>query len=226
MALLKIGWAEVNLTPDKKISLAGQFAERISQYVEKPLTATAMAVECGNDQMVMVSCDLISLQYTWMLRVRELLKDNKDGLDPDKVMACAIHTHTGYRPGGADRMAAYEAEGFHSDRQVLEQYLRPNQKYVEKENNSDNPDIMSMEEGFDLSTGKVAEAAILAWRNREEASFTNAFERASVGMGRRVDYSDNTAQMWGNTNTSVFTEIEGGCILSSINPRNRKENSL
>ena len=45
MSKLFIGWSEVNITPDKKISLAGQFAERISEYVEKPLTATAMAVE-------------------------------------------------------------------------------------------------------------------------------------------------------------------------------------
>ena len=77
MAQVKIGWSEVSITPDKKVSLAGQFAERISEYVEKPLTATAMAVECGGDQMVMVSCDLVSLTYTWMLRVRELLKDYK-----------------------------------------------------------------------------------------------------------------------------------------------------
>lgn len=41
---LQFGWSEVSITPEKKISLAGQFAERISEYVEKPLTVTAMAV--------------------------------------------------------------------------------------------------------------------------------------------------------------------------------------
>ena len=35
MSKHNFGWAEVNITPDKKVSLAGQFAERISQYVEK-----------------------------------------------------------------------------------------------------------------------------------------------------------------------------------------------
>ena len=34
MSLL-FGWSEVSITPDRKISLAGQFAERISEYVEK-----------------------------------------------------------------------------------------------------------------------------------------------------------------------------------------------
>ena len=199
----------MNITPDKKISLAGQFAERISEYVEKPLTVTAMAVECGGDQMVMVSCDLVSITYTWMQQVRALLKDNKEGLDPEKVMACAIHTHTGYRPGGSGRTAAYAREGFRSDREVLEQYLKPGQKYVEAADTKA-PDIMTMEEGFKLSTEGVAQAALEAWKNREEASFANAFDRACIGMGRRVDYTDNTAQMWGNANTAVFTEIEGG----------------
>ena len=36
MNKLKIGWAEISITPEKKISLLGQFAERISQYVESP----------------------------------------------------------------------------------------------------------------------------------------------------------------------------------------------
>ena len=55
MAQLNIGWSEISITPDKKVSLCGQFAERISEYVEKPITATAMAVECGGDQMVLCS---------------------------------------------------------------------------------------------------------------------------------------------------------------------------
>ena len=36
MSNFQIGWAEVSITHEKKISLAGQFAERISEYVEKP----------------------------------------------------------------------------------------------------------------------------------------------------------------------------------------------
>ena len=39
MSKLKFGWAEQSITPDKKVSLAGQFAERISEYVEKPISA-------------------------------------------------------------------------------------------------------------------------------------------------------------------------------------------
>ena len=58
MHRLKIGWAEQNITPDKKASLAGQFAERISEYVEKPITVTALAIDSGDDHLVM--CSVIS----------------------------------------------------------------------------------------------------------------------------------------------------------------------
>ena len=63
MGKLKIGWSEISITPDKKVALAGQFAERISEYVEKPITATAMAVTDGEEQMTLVSCDLVSIGW-------------------------------------------------------------------------------------------------------------------------------------------------------------------
>ena len=61
MRKLLIGWSEANITPEKKVSLEGQFAERISEYVEKPLTATAMAMESAGEQVVFVSCDLVHI---------------------------------------------------------------------------------------------------------------------------------------------------------------------
>ena len=95
MSQLKLGWSEIGITPEKKISLAGQFAERISEYVEKPLTATAMAVECGGDQMVLCSADLVAVSVNLIDAIRAKLAGNTVGLDADKVIVCAIHTHTG-----------------------------------------------------------------------------------------------------------------------------------
>ena len=45
MSQIKIGWSEVDITPKEKISLAGQFFERISDEVESELKVVAMAVE-------------------------------------------------------------------------------------------------------------------------------------------------------------------------------------
>ena len=84
MSKLKFGWAEIDLTPDKKVSLAGQFAERISEYVEKPITATALAISSDDEQMIMVSCDLVSTNANLVDAIRDNLKDNKDLLNKVK----------------------------------------------------------------------------------------------------------------------------------------------
>ena len=58
MSKILIGWAEESLVPDKKVSLAGQFYERISEGVESEICATAMAVESDGEQMILVSVDM------------------------------------------------------------------------------------------------------------------------------------------------------------------------
>lgn len=65
--------------------------------MEKPLTATAMALETENDQMIMVSCDLAGITTELLASVREALKYNTAGIDPQKIIMCAIHTHTSLR---------------------------------------------------------------------------------------------------------------------------------
>ena len=209
MSQMKIGWAEVSITPDKKISLAGQFAERISEYVEKPLTATAFAVEAGGEQFVLCSCDLGSVSHWLVVDVRERLAGNTVGLDPSKVILNAIHTHTGpVFPGG--QITSRKTGVISNLRTLLESYLRPGQKYIEKAKVSDNPEIATAQEVYDLLLERLPKVILEAWNNRAEASFSNAFGRAAVGMCRRAGYSDDTAQMWGDTNTAVFTELEGG----------------
>ena len=94
MGMLKIGWSEVSITPDKKVALAGQFAERISQYVEKPITITAMAIDSGDDHAIMCSVDLLLMNKSAVNEIRKRLADMDLGIDPFKVMFSAIHTHT------------------------------------------------------------------------------------------------------------------------------------
>ena len=86
MGMLKIGWSEVSITPDKKVALAGQFAERISQYVEKPITITAMAIDSGDDHAIMCSVDLLLMNKSAVNEIRKRLADMDLGIDPFKVM--------------------------------------------------------------------------------------------------------------------------------------------
>ena len=209
MSKLFIGWSEVNITPDKKISLAGQFAERISEYVEKPLTATAMAVECGDDQMIMISTDLVAIGMNLEEEIRARLAGNDVGLDPAKIMISAIHTHTGpvYPRMGYVGMNLKMA---HSFRSLLESELPAGRKYVESAPVSDNPEIASPKETYELLVERLTKVALDAWNNRAPGAYTNAFGRAVVGMCRRATYSDGSAQMWGDTNTAMFVDLEGG----------------
>ena len=72
------------------------------------------------------------------------------------------------------------------------------------------PDIATHEEIYALLLERLPQVILDAWVNRKPGSFSNAFGRAPVGMCRRAMYSDNTAQMWGDTNTALFTALEGG----------------
>ena len=209
MSKLKIGWSEINITPDKKVSLAGQFAERISEYVEKPITATALAIEGGDDQMVLCSTDLVGVSFNLVAAVRERLAGNDAGLDPEKVILTAIHTHTAPVYPRIQRQAA--VAGASSDaRTILESLLPPDKKYVESAPVSHNADIASSQEVFELLVDRISRVILDAWANRQPGCYSNAFGRAAVGMCRRAVYSDGSAQMWGDTNTAVFSELEGG----------------
>jgi len=208
MSKISIGWSEINITPDKKVSLAGQFAERISEYVEKPLTATAMAVTDGKEQMILVGCDLISTSANLVDAVREKLEGNTVGIDPAKVVLSAIHTHTG--PVYPRKRRTKELPGSVGIRQMLIARLPEGRKYVEKQNVSNNPEIATGQEVWDILVERITKVIFDAWANKEESSFSNAFGRAPVGMCRRATYTDGSAQMWGETNQAVFDAVEGG----------------
>ena len=210
MNTLNIGWAETDITPDKRVSLTGQFAERISEYVEKPLTATALAIDNGSDQVVFVSCDLAVVSANLVADVRIRLSGNHLGLDPEKVILNAIHTHTG--PGYPERKRCIKkgSGGIKDLRLLMEEFLRPGQKYVENQSITSGSDIATPEEVYALLLERLPKVILKAWEGRRKGSFSNAFGRAAVGMCRRVVYSDHSAQMWGDTNTAVFTSLEGG----------------
>lgn len=209
MSKLKFGWAEVSITPDKKISLAGQFAERISEYVEKPITATALAIESDRDQAVLVSVDLEGMGYNLVEAVRQNLKNNTVGLDPAKTVYSVIHTHTGPEYICNNRTA--EVLGKEAGlRYYFESNLPADKRFVERVNISHNDEVMNEREVTDFLIDRLTKVTLQAWNNRKAGAFSNAFGRAAVGMCRRVVYSDGSAQMWGDTNTAMFSELEGG----------------
>lgn len=207
MGKFKIGWAEQDITPDRPVSLYGQFAERISVGVEKPITVTALALSDESEQMVLVSTDLVGIGYPLRDAVRDRVRD-VPGLDPDKIMIAAIHTHTSMEYakdwGYPDRFMDYQMIPYEDLGLKAEDY-----PYVEAADVKD-PSIFTGMEAFDWLTEKIALAVKEAWESRRAGSFVNAFGRAAVGMCRRAQYTDQTAAMWGDTNSARFESLEGG----------------
>ena len=74
-AELWIGVATTNITPDRPVALDGQFGLRISQGVDNPVMATAVAVEArpggrAVDQAILVSCDLVAIRPAVLSQTR------------------------------------------------------------------------------------------------------------------------------------------------------------
>ena len=203
MAKLIIGWAEESITPsDKKVSLVGQFYERISEYVETPLTVTALAIEAGDDQCVMVSGDLTSASYNLLTEIRERLtsEGELDGLDVSKITLGATHTHTSISyTGRSDTVAA----------RGIASILPPHVKY-EAVVNTTAEGVQTPDEGRAMLVDKVSKVVRAAWKNRKPGYIATGFGRAVVGMNRRVCYDDGSAKMWGDTNDACFTTLEAG----------------
>ncbi len=200
MSKLLIGWAEESLVPDKKVNVYGQFYERISNHVETEITATAMAISKGDQSAIIVSCDLTSTNQFLIDQVREELAAMCPDFPVENLIIGATHTHTsvGYAKRGV-------ASG---TKEILKEFMPPEKQYAPIVTADDS--VMTAYEALDFLSVRIAKAAKNAWENRAEGGFTNAFGRAVVGFCRRVCYNDGSAQMWGDTNTATFTQLEGG----------------
>ena len=202
MSQIKIGWGEVSLTPDgRTVNLAGQFYERITDVVETPITATALAIESGNDAVVFCSCDLVSTSRYLLNGVREKLAGKTD-LPLDKIIISAIHTHTA--PSYSHRSDSIGG----SSLGVLSK-LMPDVEY-EKLVSANDEKLLDNEEAYEFISDRIAQSILQAWNSRKAGVYATGFGRAAVGMCRRVCYDDGSAKMWGDTNMANFTELEGG----------------
>lgn len=100
-----IGWATADITPSGPASLFGQYYERISTYVESPLTITVCAMESAvadekgsKEQAVMVSMDLLWSTTALQEALRKIMAPLLPDLDLNKLFLFATHTHSAPEP--------------------------------------------------------------------------------------------------------------------------------
>ena len=201
---IRIGWSEVSLVPaGRKVNLVGQFYERITDEVADPIAATAMAIECGGEEVIFCSCDLIFTSRSLLLAVRERLS-KIEGFPVDKVILNATHTHTSL--AYSKLSDSDTASGSSLD--VL-QMLVPNLKYEELVS-YEGDDLLKGDEALCFLADRIAKAVEEARADLHDAYYAQGFGRAAIGMCRRVCYDDGSAKMWGDTDMANFTELEGG----------------
>lgn len=180
---LSIGWAEEDVTPRETVDLFGQYYHRVSQGVHSPLVVTALALE-GEDgeQATLVSLEIACYQEGFLKELRERLRVECPGTDPDKVFLNTTHTHNapGVDPITGIRWLAELPE------------CLPAAEYRRR-----------------LLDGAV-KAIGEARRNRKPGGVAPALASARVGHCRRAVYSNGTAEMYGRTDRGDFIGMEGG----------------
>ena len=93
-AELKVGVAQVDITPPLGAPLAGYYSPRGATGTHDPLHAKAIVLEDGTTVAAMVVCDLISMPKLVTDEVRKLVQ-KQTGIAASNVMVSATHSHTG-----------------------------------------------------------------------------------------------------------------------------------
>jgi len=91
---LRVGVAEVSITPPRGIPMAGYYAERGAQGVHDDLHAKAIVLECAGARAALVVLDLITTPRQLVVDTRREI-DKTSQVGGGNVMISATHTHTG-----------------------------------------------------------------------------------------------------------------------------------
>jgi hypothetical protein len=183
---IRIGWAQADITPARPCLVCGQFYARISEEVLDPVTATALALDSGDDQAVLVSCDLVAVPDELRDEVRRRLASGAEGLDPRKVVLSATHTHT-----GPEVRLANWSSGTTSATLGVEL------------------DVLPVDEYQKFAAERIADAARRAWATRAPGAVAFGQGTAVIGRNRRWVDTAGVATMYGRTDTPAFSHIEG-----------------
>lgn len=93
---LKVGYAQVDITPPLGVCMAGYFHRREAKGILDPLYASAIAISDEKDSIrwILISCDLIGIGSEYTDAARELIGERLS-LSKEQVMIHSTHTHTG-----------------------------------------------------------------------------------------------------------------------------------
>jgi len=93
-ASLKVGAAEVDITPPIGVGMVGGLEPRYSIGVDDPLLVKALVIESLGTRLAIVALDLCSLPRRFGDACVKAAS-RKTGIPADHIIWCATHTHTG-----------------------------------------------------------------------------------------------------------------------------------
>ncbi len=91
---LRVGAAEVDITPPPGLRMSGYFHERLNTGTKDPLKAKAVVFEQGDTRAALVFCDLIGVPAGVSVRARGRI-EQRTGIPAAHVGVAATHSHTG-----------------------------------------------------------------------------------------------------------------------------------
>ena len=96
--MLRIGFARLDVTPPLGLSLAGYFEDRKADGILDPIQLNAVAISCGEDTLLMIAADLISMDGAQSKKIRALI-EKECGIPADHIAINCLHQHTTIRVG-------------------------------------------------------------------------------------------------------------------------------
>lgn len=200
MNRMNIGWAQVDITPLRPVVVIGQMYHRESKYVHDPLTATALALDNGDQQAVFVSLDMTEFPVHIDQKLRSRL-ENVEGLRYESISMGATHTHN--------------SSDFYGD------FLREDNESVYGTDIL--PEIPTSEyllhgkEAQDFLVERLADLITRAWESRREGGISAAHEYAAVAFNRRPVFAGENGSetiMYGDCSREDFVRFENGIDTS------------
>ena len=191
---IRIGWAQTDITPDRPVYVIGQLYSRISSYVHDPLTATCLVLENGEEQMILVSCDIASVPTMHIPNI--LSRISAEGLDKSRIVFNAIHTHN---------------SSLYSQNTTLEVYFKSvlGDLCPEPEEPAN---ILKDDELAGFFVEKMAELIEDAWEARMPGGVSMAHDYAAVAFNRRPQFMVDgkiESRMYGTCSEDNFLGYEG-----------------
>lgn len=92
-AELRVGAAEVEITPPVGFPMAGYYHERLATGAKDPLKAKALVFRDGETRAAVVACDLTGIATDLTAEVRERIA-RATGIPGEAVTVCGTHSHT------------------------------------------------------------------------------------------------------------------------------------